>query len=160
APDVIDVGFTFGTTAKAAGLLQPYKVSTWGSIPDDAKDAEGYWYGDYYGVLAFEVRKDIIKDAPQDWADLLKPGFANAVADCGDPRASTQAILSGYAAGLSLGGKPGEEAAQKGLEFFRDVNKAGNFVPVIGKAASLAQGSTPIVIRWDYNALADRDTLN
>jgi putative spermidine/putrescine transport system substrate-binding protein len=24
----------------------------------------------------------------------------------------------------------------------------------------LAQGSTPIVIRWDYNALADRDTLN
>jgi len=30
---------------------------------------------------------------------------------------------------------------------------------VIGKAASLAQGSTPIVIRWDYNSLADRDTL-
>jgi putative spermidine/putrescine transport system substrate-binding protein len=29
---------------------------------------------------------------------------------------------------------------------------------VIGKAASVAQGSTPIVIRWDYNALADRDT--
>ena len=37
---------------------------------------------------------------------------------------------------------------------------SGNFVPVIGKAASLAQGSTPIIIRWDYNALADRDTLN
>ena len=33
-------------------------------------------------------------------------------------------------------------------------------MPVIGKAASLAQGSTPIVIRWDYNALSDRDTLN
>ena len=32
-------------------------------------------------------------------------------------------------------------------------------MPVIGKAASLAQGSTPILIRWDYNALADRDTL-
>ena len=39
------------------------------------------------------------------------------------------------------------------------MNKAGNFVPVIGKAASLAQGATPIIIRWDYNALADRDTL-
>lgn len=160
APDVIDVGFTFGTTAKADGLLQPYKVSTWDSIPDDAKDAEGYWYGDYYGVLAFEVNKDIITDAPQDWSDLLKSEYANAVAHSGDPRASTQAILSVYAAGLALDGKPGEDAAQKGLEFFRDVNKAGNFVPVIGKAASLAQGSTPIVIRWDYNALADRDTLN
>jgi putative spermidine/putrescine transport system substrate-binding protein len=32
-------------------------------------------------------------------------------------------------------------------------------VPVIGKAASVAQGATPIVVRWDYNALADRDTL-
>ena len=32
-------------------------------------------------------------------------------------------------------------------------------MPVIGKAASLAQGPTPIVIRWDYNALAGRDTL-
>ena len=32
-------------------------------------------------------------------------------------------------------------------------------MPVIGKAASLAQGTTPIVVRWDYNALADRDTL-
>jgi putative spermidine/putrescine transport system substrate-binding protein len=30
---------------------------------------------------------------------------------------------------------------------------------VIGKVASLAQGTTPIIIRWDYNALFDRDTL-
>jgi putative spermidine/putrescine transport system substrate-binding protein len=39
------------------------------------------------------------------------------------------------------------------------MNKSGNFVPVIGKAASLAQGTTPIIVRWDYNALADRDSL-
>ena len=50
--------------------------------------------------------------------------------------------------------------ARPGLKFFADLNKAGNFVPVIGKVASVAQGSTPILIRWDYNALADRDTLD
>src|SRR5207253_701808 len=33
------------------------------------------------------------------------------------------------------------------------------FVPVIGKVASLDQGATPIIVRWDYLALADRDTL-
>ena len=33
-------------------------------------------------------------------------------------------------------------------------------MPVIGKAATLAQGQTPILITWDYNALAGRDTLN
>jgi len=40
------------------------------------------------------------------------------------------------------------------------VNAGGNFVPVIGKPATLAQGQTPILINWDYNALSGRDTLN
>ena len=53
----------------------------------------------------------------------------------------------------------GRRRGQKGLDFFAELNKAGNFVPVIGKVAPLAQGATPIIIRWDYNALADRDTL-
>ncbi len=38
APDVIDVGLSFGPSAKAEGLIQPYKVSTWDTIPDTAKD--------------------------------------------------------------------------------------------------------------------------
>ena len=33
APDVIDVGLSFGPSAKAEGLLQPYKVATWDTIP-------------------------------------------------------------------------------------------------------------------------------
>ena len=159
APDVIDVGLSFGPTAKAEGLLMPYKVSTWDTIPDSAKDADGHWYGDYYGVLAFEVNTDIIKDVPQDWADLLKADYKNAVALAGDPRASNQAIQGVYAAGLAAGAAAGAPAGEAGLKFFADLNKAGNFVPVIGKVASVAQGSTPILIRWDYNALADRDTL-
>jgi putative spermidine/putrescine transport system substrate-binding protein len=137
APDVIDVGLSFGPTAKAEGLLQPYKVASWNSIPKESKDADGYWYGDYYGVLSFEVNADMIDKAPSDWSDLLKSDYKNAVSLAGDPRTANQA----------------------GLKYFADLNKNGNFVPVIGKAASLAQGTTPIVVRWDYNALADRDTL-
>jgi putative spermidine/putrescine transport system substrate-binding protein len=159
APDVIDVGLSFGPTAKADGLLMPYKVSTWDSIPDSAKDAEGYWYGDYYGVLAMMVNKDLVKDAPKDWADLLKPEYANAVALAGDPRSSNQAIQAIYAAGLSTGAAAGEAAGTAGLDFFKKLNAAGNFVPVIGKPATLAQGQSPILINWDYNALAGRDTL-
>ncbi len=34
APDVIDVGLSFGPSAKAEDLLAPYKVETWDSIPD------------------------------------------------------------------------------------------------------------------------------
>lgn len=159
APDVIDVGLAFGPSSKAEGLLQPYKVSTWDEIPDNIKDPEGYWYGDYYGVMSLLVNKDLVKTTPTDWPDLLKPEYKGQVALAGDPRASNQAILGVLSAGLAAGGKAGKEAGEKGLEYFAALNKAGNFVPVIGKAGTLAQGATPIVVMWDYNALAARDTL-
>ncbi|MBF8290652.1 MAG: hypothetical protein HW391_1620, partial [Chloroflexi bacterium] len=69
APDVIDVGLAFGPSAKAEGLIQPYKVATWDTIPDSAKDADGYWYGDYYGVLSFEVNTAVVSNVPADWSD-------------------------------------------------------------------------------------------
>jgi putative spermidine/putrescine transport system substrate-binding protein len=159
ARDVLDVGFSFGPEAKGEGLTQPYKVSTWDEIPENVKDPDGHWYGDYYGVLSFAINKDLIEANPTDWADLLKPEFANAVALAGDPRASNQAILGVYAAGLAAGGAPGADAAKKGLDYFAELNKAGNFVPVVGKSGPLAQGATPLIIWWDYNALAGRDTL-
>src|SRR6266581_4027458 len=84
APDVIDVGLSFGPTVKKDGLVQPYKVSTWSTIPDSAKDAEGYWTGDYYGVLAFEINADLVKKIPADWPDLLAADYKNAVALAGD----------------------------------------------------------------------------
>jgi putative spermidine/putrescine transport system substrate-binding protein len=159
APDVIDVGLSFGPKAVEEKLLMPYKVSTWASIPSSAKDPAGHWYGDYYGVLAFEINTDIVKRNPADWADLLGADYKNSVALAGDPRASNQAIQGVYAAGLSEAKGHADKAADAGLKFFAQLNKNGNFVPVIGKAAPLAQGATPIIIRWDYNALADRDTL-
>jgi putative spermidine/putrescine transport system substrate-binding protein len=158
APDVIDVGFSFGPLAKEEGLLQPYKVSTWATIPQNLKDPEGYWYGDYYGVLAIEVNTDVVANPPQDWADLLKPEYKGQVALAGDPRTSNQAILSVLAAGLSRTGDI-NTAAQAGLEFFAELNQAGNFVPVIATAGTLASGETPIVMEWDYLALANRDAL-
>lgn len=157
APDVIDVGVAFGDVAKDEGLIQPYQVATWDSIPDDFKDPEGYWYGDYYGVLSFEVNKAVIENSPQDWADLLKPEFADSVALAGDPRSSNQAIQSVYAASLASGGSLDD--AQPGLEFFKQLNEAGNFVPIVALTASLAQGETPIVITWSYLAVADQQTL-
>ncbi|TCU04990.1 ABC transporter substrate-binding protein [Rhizobium sullae] len=160
APDVIDVGLSFGPSAKAEGLIQPYKVSTWDSIPDSAKDADGFWYGDYYGVLSFVVNTDIVKNVPKDWADLKKPEYANTVSLAGDPRASNQAVQAVYAAGLAAGEKDATKAGEAGLAYFAELNKAGNLVPVIGKSASLAQGSTPVVVAWDYNGLAWRDSLN
>lgn len=157
APDVIDVGLSFGPAAKEEGLIQPYKVSTWDTIPDDAKDPDGYWYGDYYGVLAFQVNTDVVENVPQDWADLLDPQYNGQVALAGDPRTSNQAILSVYASALANGGSLDD--AQPGLDFWAEVNRAGNFVPVIADTGTFARGETPIIIQWDYLALGDKDEL-
>lgn len=159
APDVVDIGLSFGPAGKKEGLFQPYKVSTWDSIPDSAKDAEGYWYGDYYGVLSFVVNADLVKKLPTDWADLQSADYKNSVALSGDPRSGNQSLQTVYAAGLSVTGGDASKAAEAGLKFFSDLNKSGNFVPVAGQSASLAQGTTPITVLWDYNALAARDTL-
>ena len=157
APDVIDVGYGFGPQLIEEKLVQPYKVSTWDSIPDDSKDADGYWYGDYYGIMALEVNKDAVTNVPQDWADLLKPEYQGQVALAGDPRASAQAQMSVYAAAIYNGGSL--DNVQPGLDFFKQLNDAGNFVPVIAKQATVAKGETPVILRWDYSALADKDTL-
>ncbi len=157
-PDVIDVGMSFASAAQSEGLLQPYKVSTWESIPVAAKEAQGYWYGGYYGVLAFEVNTDLVKKVPRDWADLVGPEYRNSVALAGD-LSSNQAIQSVFAAGLSSAKGDIEKAADEGLKFFADLTERGNFVPVVGDTRSLKQGMTPILIRWHYLGLGDREHL-
>lgn len=159
APDVLDIGLSFGPSAAEEGLLQPYKVATWDDIPETAKDAEGHWYGDYYGVMSFVVNTDLVDPVPQSFEDLLKPEYAGMVALSGDPRTANNAAMAVMAAGIARGAEPGEATAEAGLQFFAELNAAGNFVPVDGAAGTLAQGTTPILLDWDYNGLATRDSL-
>ena len=160
APDVIDVGLSFGPAAKAEGLIQPYKVATWNDIPDSVKDAEGYWYGDYYGVLAMGVNKDIITEAPTSFADLKDAKFANSVAMPGDPRTGNSSMMTVYAAGLATDGKlAGADALNAGIAYFKAMKESSNLVPVNGSSQNLAQGTTPVYFDWDYNLLAMRDNL-
>jgi putative spermidine/putrescine transport system substrate-binding protein len=154
-PDVIDVAFVFGESSKKDGLLQPYKVATWDTIPDSLKDPEGFWYADYYGVMAFEVNTAVVSNVPQDWSDLLKPEYKGQIALAGDPTGSGQAINAVWAAALGNGGSLDDP--MPGLEFFKKLNDSGNLLPVIAKPATIAKGETPIALRWDYNALANRD---
>ena len=159
APDVIDVGLSFGPAAKEQGLIQPYKVSTWDSIPADTKDADGFWYGDYYGVLGFAVNKDVFPESPTSFADLKDKQYANSLALPGDPRTGNSTMMTVITAGLAQGGEAGADATEKGIAYFKGLKDDGILVPVNGSAQNLAQGTTPIYFDWDYNLLAMRDGL-
>jgi putative spermidine/putrescine transport system substrate-binding protein len=155
APDVIDVAPSFAAQAKAAKLLAPYKVSTWDTIPDVAKDPAGAWTGDYYGVLAFETNTTTGTTPPTDWVDLLDPARSTQLALPGDPRVSGQAIETVYAAALANGGSLAN--AQAGLDYFAKLKKAGHLSTTIAQPDTIDDGTTPLTVRWTYNALAHRD---
>jgi len=155
APDVVDIGMGRAPGAAEEGLFEAYKVATWDDIPDSVKDADGFWYADYYGALGFWVNTDVQPDVPADWSDLLDPKYNGQVALAGDPRLSNQAVLSVVAAGLGNGGTLDD--VQPGLDFFKELNDAGNLVPVISDNALVARGETPVQITYDYLALAGQD---
>ncbi|PWB49582.1 MAG: iron ABC transporter substrate-binding protein [Anaerolineales bacterium] len=162
APDIVDVGYAYGATGMASGYYMPYRVTTWDKIPDTllgipAKDPNGFWTGGYYGVMVFLVNTAVVQNVPQNWADLLKPEYKGQVALSGPATTSNQAIQIIYAAGLANGGTL--DNAQPGLDFFNELNKVGNFVPVVAKVGTVAQGATPITPFWDYLAFGYRDSF-
>jgi putative spermidine/putrescine transport system substrate-binding protein len=152
-PDVIDV--SMATALDNRELLEPYRVSTWESIPTALKDPDGAWYGAYFGTLAFETNTNLIADPPHDWPDLLDPALRGKVGLAGDPRGSNLAMETVYAAALANGGTATD--VEPGLTFFKRLVDLGNLSPTIARSNTIDQGVTPIAIRWTYTALAHRD---
>ena len=154
APDVVDVGPSFAAAGADEGLYAPYKVQTWKSIPASMKDARGRWYGDYWGAISIGYNSNLIKPAPKTFKDLLKPAYKNKVALNGNPLTSNSAVSGVFAAALANGGSVNN--ISPGIDFFRRLKAAGNFIPVDGTPQTVASGQTPIVIDWDYLNLAYR----
>ena len=154
-PDVIDVNFPFGAQAKQQGLLQAYRPRGWAKIPAPLKDAAGFWAGSHFGTLAFEVNTDVVAQPPEHWADLLKPDFPAPFALAGDPHIAPLAINTVFAAALANGGSL--RNARPGLTFFERLKQMGRLLPTAATPETIISGATPVTLRWDYQALHNRD---
>ncbi len=156
-PDVVDVGPAFANVGTQQKLFQPYKVATWADIPDDVKDPNGMWYGDYFGVISFAVNTGVVKNVPRTWADLKKPEYKGMIALNGNPLGAGAAFGAVFAAALGNGGS--YDDMQPGIDFFGELAKSGNYSPVAATGpATLVGGQTPIVINWDYLSLGYKKT--
>jgi putative spermidine/putrescine transport system substrate-binding protein len=148
APDVLDVGTAFAVKGDSEGVLAPYKVATWSSIPADAKASDGTWFADYGGYVAIGYNSAKVKTPPTSFADLLKPEYKNEVAINGNPTQASAAFSAVFASALANGGSLNN--ITPGIAYFKKLHSVGNFVPVTASAATMESGQTPIVIWWDY----------
>ena len=152
APDVVDVGPAFAVSGTAEGLYGKYFPSTFSTIPRSMKDTRGFWYGDYWGAISFGYNQNLISNPPKTWKDLLKPEYKGKVALNGSPLTSNSAVAGVFAASLGNGGSVKDVGP--GIDFFSQLKKSGNFIPVGTTPQTVASGQTPISIDWDYNNLA------
>ena len=68
----------------AEGLLMAYEAENASHLLGQAyRDADGYWYGIYKGILGFMVNVDELErlglEKPADWADLTKPEYEGLI---------------------------------------------------------------------------------
>jgi putative spermidine/putrescine transport system substrate-binding protein len=147
-PDVVDVNPTFAVQGANEGLWAPYKVATWNDIASDAKDANGLWYYDYGGYIAIGYDAKRVAVAPKSFKDLLNPRYKGQVALNGNPARAGAAFSAVYATSIANGG--GLQDISKGLDFWAQMKKIGNFIPVESTPATVQSGQTPITLDWDY----------
>ncbi|WP_078999191.1 extracellular solute-binding protein [Streptomyces sp. WM4235] len=148
APDVLDLGIAFARSGAGENLFAPYKVTAWDKIPAGQKDADGRWYNDYGGYISIGCDAARVPNCPKTFADLLKPEYKGKVALNGNPTKSGSAFGGVYAAALANKGSFGD--IQPGIDFFGQLKKNGNFIPVESTPATVEKGETPISIDWDY----------
>ncbi|MCV4639666.1 ABC transporter substrate-binding protein, partial [Escherichia coli] len=84
--------------------------------------------------------------------DLLKPEYRGKVALNGDPTQAGAAFSGVLMVALSQGGSADDIAP--GVEFFRKLADAGNFLSVDPTPATIGYGQTPVVIDWNYTNAA------
>jgi putative spermidine/putrescine transport system substrate-binding protein len=152
APDVVDDGPAFAISGTAEGLFAKYFNTNFATIPRAMKDTRGYWTGDYWGAISVGYNANIIKTAPKTWKDLLKSDYKGKVALNGSPLTSGSALAGVFAAAIANGGSLNNVGP--GVDFFAQLKKTGNFIPVQSTPQTVASGQTPISIDWDYLNLA------
>jgi putative spermidine/putrescine transport system substrate-binding protein len=152
APDAVDVGIAFAVSGAAEGLYAKYFNENYKTIPRSLKDTRGYWMGDYWGAVSIGYNKSLISNPPKTFKDLLKSEYKGKVAINGSPLSSNSAIAVVIAAALSNGGSLQDVGA--GIDFWAQMKKSGNYIPVQTTPQTVASGQTPISLDWDYNNLA------
>ncbi len=116
--------------------------------PRELKEPTGLFVGDYGGYMS--IGYDSSKfDAPAELSDLLSADYKGAGRDQRRPDPGRSRVRR--AVGLATVQSDGTlDDFQPGIDFFSELQKAGNLLKVDVTTATIASGETPVVFDWDY----------
>ena len=155
APDVFDLGTA--VTLASLDYFAPYQVANWDEIPAENKEATGLYVNDYTGGMSIGYNSNSVPE-PTSLDALLGSDYKGAVAINGDPTQAGAAFAAIGFATVQSGGTLDDFTP--GIDFFAQLNDAGNFIPVNPTEATIASGETKVVFDWTYTNLASAATVD
>ena len=152
--DIGDVGQAFGPTAIDMDVVQPYKASTWDSIPDWAKDPDGNWTISYLGTMGALVNTNNVSETIDSWEALKNSNAKITLGDVLRGASSQMAVLS---CAYAMGGDA--ENLDPAFDYFKELASEGRIDVGDGSIERLNRGEIDVLATWDYLTLQYRDIV-
>ena len=152
--DIGDVGQAFGPTAIDMDVVQPYKASTWDSIPDWAKDPDGNWTISYLGTMGALVNKNNVSETIDSWEALKNSNAKITLGDVLRGASSQMAVLS---CAYAMGGDA--ENLDPAFDYFKELASEGRIDVGDDSIERLNRGEIDVLATWDYLTLQYRDIV-
>jgi putative spermidine/putrescine transport system substrate-binding protein len=155
-----DTAYYFAASAidaAAKNVVAPFKPVNFDKLTPVFRDPDGKWFTIHTLTVAFVVNTKLVKNAPQSWADLLKPEYKNTIVYL-DPRSTGVGQVVAFAATFGMGGDMNN--LQPGLDYFAKLHQSGNVLRVLGTTpyAQFVKGEIPIWISYENDGLKAKYT--
>lgn len=150
--DIGDVGQAFGATAIEMDVVQPYKASTWNSVPDWAKDPDGKWVITYLGTMSCMQNNTNVSETIDSWQALENSNCIVTIGDVVRGASSQMAVLS---CAYAMGG--GVDNLDPAFEFFQQLAEKGRLDAGAYSQERMERSEIDVYLTWDYLTLQYRD---
>lgn len=152
-----DLGIAFASALEGHNAGLKYVPEGADSLPEAYHGADDSWWAVVTGVPTLLVNTDKVANPPKSWEDLAKPEYKGLIA-IKDPTGSgtAQAMVLAVASAMDGGDGLDLDAA---IDYFAELQEAGQFNPAGFDEATFESGETPIFVGYDFTNLATKKAM-